>query len=256
MNTDELLRQVPGIPDTPHDDFLVNAEGLLGASDRKILRFLLKSALPGAPAELYTSVRTVGDVRHLLEQSAGTVPKLPAEDYVCRSVYMRPLMPGDHEHLYFAALEPSNSFRWRFRGQTPGFREFSETLHHGTLAQFAFAATVGDSLVAYCSAYQYDANAQHCAFAVQRLDFDSRYDTAVIEAVALFLNYLFATFQLRKVFADIPEYNFRAFGLVEGVFETEGEKRDYYWHAGRFWSEITISTSTEAWQRFAAGFFG
>jgi len=58
------------------------------------------------------------------------------------------------------------------------------------------------------------------------------------------------------VFADIPEYNFSVFGSVDGVFEMEGEKRDFYWHAGRYWAEMTISTSRDAWDRFSTNFFG
>jgi hypothetical protein len=35
----------------------------------------------------------------------------------------------------------------------------------------------------------------------------------------------------------------------------EAEKRDYYVHAGRFWNEVTISTTVNAWQSFASNFF-
>jgi RimJ/RimL family protein N-acetyltransferase len=203
------------------------------------------------------SLRTLGDVRTLLETNTNgsSPPAFDLASYVSQTVYMRPLLPQDHEQLYFAALEPQNSYRWRYRGQTIAFREFSESLSQGVLAQFAFASVDDNSLVAFCSSYNYDPAAQHCAFAVQRLDFEDHADTAVIESAGLFLNYLFRTFNLRKVFADIPEYNLPAFGVLPDVFETEGTRRDYYWHAGRFWDEVTISTDRDVWQSFATSFY-
>jgi len=257
VKLDDVVARVPGIPGSANDSFVVSSEGTLTAIDRKILRFALKTAIPGAPPGVITSLRTLGDVRELLETNTdGTSPPpFDLESYVSQTVFMRPLLPQDHEPLYFAALEPQNSYRWRYRGQTISFREFSDSLSQGVLAQFAFASVADSSLVAYCSSYNYDPAAQHCAFAVQRLDFEDSADTAVVESAGLFLNYLFRTFNLRKVFADIPEYNMPAFGVLPDVFETEGTRRDYYWHAGRFWTEVTISTSRAAWQTFAAASF-
>ncbi len=257
MTLDELVDRVPGIPSSATDDFVVSSEGTLSGSDRKILRFVLKTAFPGVPPGVMMSLRTLGDVRALLETSTNGSPP-PAFDlasYVSETVFMRPLLPQDHEQLYFAALEPQNSYRWRYRGQTISFREFSESLSQGVLAQFAFASTNNSGLVAFCSSYNYDPAAQHCSFAVQRLDFEDTADTAVIESAGLFLNYLFRTFNLRKVFAEIPEYNMPAFGVLPDVFEIEGRRGDFYWHAGRFWAEVTISTARDVWQDFAASFF-
>lgn len=257
MTFADIITKVPGIPASANDEFVITAEGTLPSADRKILRFLTKSEIPDLPPELYSSLRTLGELRELVEAQGRTSssPALEFGSYMTNSVFMRPVMPQDHEQLYFASLEPTNSFRWRFRGQTVSFRDFSESLSAGTLCQFAFADIETSGLVAFCSAYNYDPVAHHCTFAVQRLDFDSKYDTSVIESVALFLNYLFETFNVRKVFADIPEYNFPNFGLVKDVFEMDGEKRDYYWHAGRYWSEMSISTSRDAWLLFASMFF-
>lgn len=257
MDISDIRARIPGIPDGATRDFDVSASGMLSSANRKVMRYLMKAAMPGVPFEVYADVRTLGDVEDILKAHGehSSAPQLDESAFVASSVFMRPVMSQDFEQLYFSALEPSNSYRWRFRGQTVSFREFSESLSVGALAQFSFASTSTNRLVAFCSAYNYDSVARHCTFAVQRLDFDSAYDTAIIESVALFLNYLFRTFNLRKVFADLPEYNYSYFGAVEGVFEREADKRDYYWHANRYWSEITISTTREAWTQFAGMFF-
>ena len=257
MDITELTAKVPGLPEGATREFDVSASGILSSANRKVLRYLMKSAMPDVPTEVYADARTLGEVEDILAAHGqrDPDPKLDESAFVASSVFMRPVMSQDFEQLYFSSLEPSNSFRWRFRGQTVSFREFTESLSVGALAQFSFASTTNNRLVAFCSAYNYDSFARHCTFAVQRLDFDSTYDTAVIESVALFLNYLFRTFNIRKVFAHLPEYNYSYFGTVEGVFEQEAEKRDYYWHANRYWSEITISTTRESWSRFASQFF-
>lgn len=256
MTVQDIIRRVPGVPATASDEFDLTADGILSASDRKILRYLLKAAYPDVSAGYLAGLRAIGDLRAFGEERDAAEPALLDHDsYVARSVYMRPMMPSDHEALYFSALEPTNAHRWRFRGRTVSFPEFSQSLGVGSLAEFVFAATDSNALVAYCSAYNYDPVARHATFAVQRVAHDERFDTVVIESTALFLNYLFNTFNVRKVFAEIPAYNFAVFGLVRDVFQMEGRKADYHWHAGQYWDEVAISTSREAWLAFASHFF-
>lgn len=255
--TDDILDKVPGIPPGATDEFDVTASGVLSAADRKILRYLLKLSFPDLEPSYLIGLRTVGEIRALgASRPSATSRRHDLGAFSTSSVYMRPIMPVDHEALYFAALEPSNAHRWRFRGRTVPFPEFTQSFGAGSLADFAFAATDTNALVAYCSAYNYDPVARHATFAVQRLDYDSRFGTAVIESIALFLNYLFTNFHLRKAFAEIPEYNFALFGLVDGVFAIKGRKSDYYWHGDRYWDEVTISTSETSWMAFAGQFFG
>ena len=256
MKVEEITSRVPGIPGSAGDAFDLTAGGVLTASDRKILRYLLKVSFPDVAPGYLAGLGTIGELRAFVESREGQIiDRHERTSYATSSVYMRPVLPGDHEALYFAALEPSNAHRWRFRGRTPAFPEFSQSLGVGSLVEFVFASVDRNALVSYCSAYNYDPVAHHATFAVQRLDYDERFDTAVIESVALLLNYLFATFNLRKVFAEVPEYNLPVFGIVDGVFEVEGARRDFYWHAGRYWEEITISTTCDAWTAFADQFF-
>jgi hypothetical protein len=257
MMLDQITERVPGIPRSANSDFDITSHGTLTAADRKILRISVAMASPGISREAVLGARTLGQLADLLNvaDTAPSVPKYPRGDYRTDSYYMRPILHADYEQLYFAALEPSNAYRWRYRGRTPSMDEFVGGLSAGSLAEFVFARSDSNQLGAYCVAYEHDANAGHCAFAVQRLNFDRSFDTCVIESVGLFLNYLFETFALRKVFAHIPEYNFPSFGLLPDVFAREGERSDYYWHGGRFWSEITISTTREDWAAFATGYF-
>jgi len=257
MTLDEIVSRVPGIPRSATPDFDITSHGTLTAADRKILRIAAAMASPGIDQHALLAARTLGDLAGLLE-NRGPVEALPnyrRRDYRTDAYYMRPILQADYEQLYFAALEPVNGFRWRYRGRTPSMDEFVRGLSAGSLAEFVFARTDKNQIGAYCVAYEHDANAGHCAFAVQRLNFDTAFDTCVIESVGLFLNYLFETFSLRKVFAHIPEYNLPSFGLLRDVFEREGERTDYYWYGGRHWSEVTISTSTQAWATFASPFF-
>jgi hypothetical protein len=259
----EIIRRVPGIPPTAGRSFDLTREGILTQSDRKILRLLMRLAVPSLPVEAYAGLACLGDLVDFLnemeERGAVSTDLFGApilKGITAPSVFMRPYMPQDEATLYFASMEPSNSFRWRFRGQTVSVHEFSSAISAGVLCHYVFCSTASSELVCYAAAYNYDANAAHCTIAVQRLGFDQDHETVVVEALGLFLNYLFETFSIRKVFADIPEYNIDRFGIVQQLVDVEGKRADYYWHAGRYWSELTVSISRDNWERFAVNFFG
>ncbi len=258
MTLNDIVSRVPGIPPSATAAFDITSHGTLTAADRKILRIAVAMASPGISREAVLAARTLGELGDLLDavgDSVAAFPSFKRAEYRTDSYYMRPILPADYEQLYFAALEPTNGYRWRYRGRTPSMDEFVKGLSAGSLAEFVVARTDTNRLGSYCVAYDYDANAGHCTFAVQRLSFDGRFDTCVIESVGLFLNYIFETFAVRKIFAQIPEYNFPSFGLLPEVFEREGERTDYYWYGGRHWSEVTLSTKREEWVAFSSGYF-
>jgi len=84
------------------DEFIVGFDGSLPSSDRKIVRYLVKASVPDVPAAFTSSLRTLGEVLSLLETHApsGAPPILDVVEFVAPSVYMRPVMPQDHEQLY------------------------------------------------------------------------------------------------------------------------------------------------------------
>ena len=76
------------------------------------------------------------------------------------------------------------------------------------------------------------------------------------EAAALFANYLFGMFPLRKVYAEVHEYNRTALGLTERLGFTEhGRLPEHVWYDDRYWALVLSSLSRERWlehkERFA-----
>ena len=79
-------------------------------------------------------------------------------------------------------------------------------------------------------------------------DYRSR-AVAFSEAVVLFLAYTFDFFPLRKVYAEIAEYNTAALGIAKKLgFQAEGGLSDHVWFRDRFWDAEHFSLSRNAWQ--------
>lgn len=75
------------------------------------------------------------------------------------------------------------------------------------------------------------------------------------EATALFANYLFTMFPMRKLYAEVHAYNTRTLSLVDRLgFEDHGRLPEHVWYDERYWDVLMSSLSREKWlehkQRF------
>jgi hypothetical protein len=85
-------------------------------------------------------------------------------------------------------------------------------------------------------------------FAVTRFDLADR-TLAFFEGVFLFVDYLFDTWPLRKVYADSLEFNFDQFaGGTATFFEVEGRLKDHVYLKGRYWDQIILAVWRERWK--------
>jgi RimJ/RimL family protein N-acetyltransferase len=58
------------------------------------------------------------------------------------------------------------------------------------------------------------------------------------QTVALMVRYLFHTFPLRKVYMEVPGFNYAQIQSGEGrLFQVEGRLRDHAYFAGRYWDQ-------------------
>ncbi|MBI2710969.1 MAG: GNAT family N-acetyltransferase [Actinobacteria bacterium] len=70
-----------------------------------------------------------------------------------------------------------------------------------------------------------------------------------------FLRYLFDTWRLRRVYAEVAEFNLHQFGRATSLFGVEGRRREYVWLGGRFWDRVILGLSRERFEheRFRVG---
>lgn len=75
----------------------------------------------------------------------------------------------------------------------------------------------------------------------------------MIETAALAIEYVFATWPFRKLYAEVPEYNLRTFRSLTGrYFRTEGRLTDHVFMDNRHWDVHVLATTRELWQHEAS----
>jgi len=69
-----------------------------------------------------------------------------------------------------------------------------------------------------------------------------------LEATALFIDYMFSSFPLRKIYSGVPEYDVDTLAFLERAgFVREGRDVDYIWHGDKFWDVVQLSLFRSAW---------
>jgi RimJ/RimL family protein N-acetyltransferase len=162
-------------------------------------------------------------------------------------VELRAVGAPDYDFLYIVAMAPSNVIRWRFRGSTPSPESFVQTLWQNVLAQFMIVRPTDGSPLGLITAYNTDPRGQttHVALIIA-----PEYEKQgwVMDAIPLFLAYLFETWNLRKVYYDTIEFNYARFASgLNTRFHVEGCLKDHEFHDGSYWHVYTLAVYREEW---------
>jgi RimJ/RimL family protein N-acetyltransferase len=182
----------------------------------------------------------------LSEVSAGAMALGPP-DVATRRVRLRIVTPADTPFLYTLSTAPEASYRWRYRGGTPSTDQFAHDLWQGVLAQFLLIKRDSGEPVGLLVAYQADLANRTCYFALLG-DLDGSDPGLMLEGALLFITYLFHTWDLRQVYAEVPGYTLDSFASGMGrYFVEEGRLVEHSFHAGRYWDLHLLAIHREAW---------
>lgn len=159
-------------------------------------------------------------------------------------VELVPVIPPHFEQLYRIALSPSNAGRWRFHGSIPTPDDFVSTLSADTLVQFTVC--VRSVPVGYVVAYAPNLRNRHVHVGGV-FDEDHQRKGSGGAAFSLFIKYLFSSWDLRGVFAEVPEYVFSEVELGSSgrlgarlPFEVVGRRPDFHYQFGRYWDDYIL----------------
>lgn len=158
-----------------------------------------------------------------------------------KHIRLRPVLPRDYEYLYLLATSQAAGFRWRLRGATPSLEFFARQLHDGVLAQFVVDRRSDGSPIGLVVAY--NAQLAH-GFAWIAIVIDPRIRASgwPLEAGLLFVNYLFQTWNLRKLHVEAPGFNLTQFDRgLSRFMEEEGRLRDQEYYGGRYWDVVLLT---------------
>ena len=169
-----------------------------------------------------------------------------------RWVGLRHVRPDDVPTLYEMVGRPDVGFRWRFRGQTPSYEEFHRSLWSGVTAQFVMHPKRSSEPLGMVTLYNMDA--RHGISYVALL-VDPRVAGAgfAVEGLPLMLGYGFTSWSLRKIYAEVLEFNFVSLASWEGRgFEVEGVLKRHEFYGGEYWDLYLLSCTREMWHDYVA----
>jgi len=101
-------------------------------------------------------------------------------------------------------------------------------------------------VVAYDPVHEYGT----CSLAFQRIG-QSVVGGEMFLGMFHLIEYVFAHWNMRKLYADVPEYNESHLGDGFGVLTEEGRLREYVYFDGRFWDRIFYAIDRRRWEELA-----
>jgi RimJ/RimL family protein N-acetyltransferase/aryl carrier-like protein len=202
------------------------------------LSLLEKLTIPGVSIRLVdgTDAGSPDPAAGFRHAAADTAPR-PSLAPVLRDddIRLATVEREDIRFLYALATDPETCYRWRYRGNPPPIERFTADLWSKVLVQFVARRGGDGEPVGHVVAYGADLGDGYAYLgAVFRPSYTGTGMAA--RAVMMFVRYLFQTQPLRKLYLEVPSYNWEQIRSGEGrLFQVEGVLRDHEHYAGRFW---------------------
>ena len=179
---------------------------------------------------------------------AGRVRSFSAPSLRGRHVHLRIVVPDDYTYLQLVETSGELAPRWRLRGSTPSPQDWVQGSWSGVLAQFMIVANRDQTRVGLVTAFQANFQDGHARLAATRFDPHSRSPLMVL-GFGLFVEYVFRCWNLRKLYLDVPEYNYAQLASArDRIFTLEGRLRDHYYFDGQYWDQLLLAIYREMWR--------
>jgi RimJ/RimL family protein N-acetyltransferase/aryl carrier-like protein len=154
---------------------------------------------------------------------------------------LTPIRESDLDFLYMLAVHPETGFRWRYRGNPPPPQQFAADLWGQVLVQYLARETTTGEPAGLVVAYAADLAQGHASVGAVFTPEHAGTGLAA-EITALFVRYLFHTFRLRKLYLEVPGFNWDQVESGAGrLFQVEGVLRDHDFYAGRYWDKYVCA---------------
>lgn len=169
----------------------------------------------------------------------------PANDLVD----LRPLESTDYGPLRRLELDLTLGPRWRHRGSTPSPEAFAQSLWQGVLAQFLVVRPGRPAPLGLVCAYGADLQSGTAWLAAARFPTEAHPATFGL-GLRRFLQYLFDTWPLRKLYAEVLAPNLAPFERgATTLFREEGRLVDHAYLDGRYVDQHLLALQREAWEQ-------
>lgn len=169
-----------------------------------------------------------------------------------KHVTLRIPQPSDYQALREAELSDQLLSRWRYRGAVPSPKQWEVNFWAGVVAQYLIVETKAQDnhstplgLVSL-----YNANFQHGTAYLSAASFTTGSGAPmVLLGVAMFIDYVFDSFDMRKLYMETSEYNLQQFKSgVGSYFTIEGRLKNHSFVQGQYNDEYILAISKKEWQ--------
>jgi RimJ/RimL family protein N-acetyltransferase len=165
-----------------------------------------------------------------------------------RRVILRPLFSSDYDWLYALATDQQVGRYWRFRGHTPSPETFVASIWAGVAAQFVVTKRADQTRIGLMQFDQFNAESGY-GYLSAILHPDVLGAGWPIESLYLFVNYLFITRNLRKIYieasgAALTNYQ----SAVGALLVEEGRLVDHDYVDGRFVDCHLLALYRQTWE--------
>ena len=152
-----------------------------------------------------------------------------------------PVLPQAASFLYGLAVSPDVGFRWRYRGSVPSLAQFEHDMWQGILAQFLVESIETGQPAGHVMCYNPDLNLGH-AYVGAAMAGKYLGSGIAAEPVRLFFDYLFDVWPFRKLYLELPEFNYRQFASAgRQALHVEGRLRNHDYYRGRRWDRLLLA---------------
>ena len=147
---------------------------------------------------------------------------------------MKPTEPNDYSWLYGLATSPETGVRWRFRGTIPSPEQFVSLLWREVEVQFVLWGRADARRLGLVQLIRY-ANKDGHAGVSFILDPTAQKSGWAIEGMILFINYVFTTMPIRKLYFESLEFSVNDYSSAIGAFlQDEGTLREHEYFNEKF----------------------
>jgi len=166
---------------------------------------------------------------------------------VGRRTQLRPVLEDDVRWLYGLAVSPAIRGRWRLGGRTPAPGDFRRALFESSTVQFIIESRAHGEAVGLVQAYAIDFRSETAWVAVV-LDEEVWSAGWPLEAVLLFLHYMFVRVGSRKLYFDTPNANLERFSSSIGDYlQVEAIYKNHDFRSSEHHDRYVVSLSRGDW---------
>lgn len=165
-----------------------------------------------------------------------------------RFVELADPMPSHYPTLYGFVRPESVVDRWQAGSQSFGYDTFVQRFWVGVLAQFVFSRP-GEREIAGLVKCELPNFRHQTAQLGLYASGESQGQPLPMMALATFIDFVFETYPLRKLYAEVPGFNFGQFESGDGrFFVVEGRLTDHEIHFGRTWDTFILAVNRDIWR--------